>query len=237
MRKLNLIVPFVKVITQMSAYAKCLKEIMSKNKGLKEVKTVILNNLSPKFKDLGSFTIPCSLGNIKFKNTLCDLGASVSLMPRSIFERLGIGDWKQTNISLQMADGSVSLPIGILEGILIQVEKFFIPIDFFICDMKEDPYIPIILGCPFLITAGAKIDVKYEKISLNFGKEKLEFSAIKINDNTLSNDSCCRVEVFNLLTEEKHNEIMKEESRKIVIKHDDSVSTGRAKDKGFSDSA
>jgi hypothetical protein len=97
----------------------------------------------------------------------------------------------------------------------------------------EVPNIPIILGRPFLITAGAKIDVKCEKNSLNFGKEKVKFSAIKINDNTLSNDSCYRVEVFNPLTEEKHNEIMKEKSRKIVIKYDDSVSTGRAKDKGF----
>jgi hypothetical protein len=59
--------------------------------------------------------------------------------------------------------------------------------------MKEDPYIPIILGRPFLIIVDAKIDVKYEKNSLNFGKEKVEFSAIKINDNTLSNDFCCRV--------------------------------------------
>jgi hypothetical protein len=76
---------------------------------------VILNNLPPKLKDPVSFTIPCSLGNIKFKNALCDLGASVSLIPRLIFERLGIGDLKQTNISLQIADGSVRLPIGILE--------------------------------------------------------------------------------------------------------------------------
>jgi Aspartyl protease len=185
MRKLNLTVSFFKAITQMPAYAKCLKEIMSKNKGLKEVKTVNLNNLPPKLKDLGSFIIPCSLGNIKFKNTLCDLGASVSLMPRSVFEMLGIGDLKQTNISLQIADGSVRLPIGILEGIPIQVGKFFIPIDFVVYNMKEDPDIPIILGRPFLITTGAKIDVKYEKNSLNFGKEKVKFSAIKINDNTL----------------------------------------------------
>jgi hypothetical protein len=233
MRKVNLTVPFIETITQMPAYAKCLKEIISKNKGLKEVKTVTLNNLPPKLKDPRSFTIPCSLRNIKFKNTSCDLGESVSLMPRSVFERLGIGDLKQTNISFQMADGSVRLPIGILEGIPIQVRKFFIPIDFVVCDMKEDPYIPIILGRPFLITAGAKINVKCGKISPNFGKEKVKFSAIKINDNTLSNNSCCRVEIFNPLTEEKHNEIMKEESRKIVLKHDDSVSTGRAKDKGF----
>jgi hypothetical protein len=136
MRKLNLIVQFIEAIIQMSAYAKCLKEIMSKNKGLKDVKTVTLNNLSPKLKDPESFIIPCSLGNIKFKNTLCDLGASVSLMPRSVFERLGIGDLKQINISLQMTDGSVRLPIGILEGIPIQVRKFFIPIDFVVCDMK-----------------------------------------------------------------------------------------------------
>jgi hypothetical protein len=146
-------------------------------------------------------------------------------MPRSIFKRLGIGDLKQINISLQMTDGSFKLPIGILEGNLIQVRKFFIPIYFIICDMKEDPYILIILGRPFLITAGVKIDVKYGKFSLKFGKEKVKFSAIKINDNTLSNDSCCRVEVFNPLTKEKHNEIMNEELRKIVIKYDDSVST------------
>jgi tRNA(Ser,Leu) C12 N-acetylase TAN1 len=101
MRKLNLTVPFVKTITQMPAYAKCLKEILSKNKGLKEVEMVILNNLPPKLKDPESFTIHCSLRNIKFKNALCDLdlGASVSLMPRSVFKRLGIGDLKQTNIS------------------------------------------------------------------------------------------------------------------------------------------
>jgi hypothetical protein len=114
MRKLNLTVSFIKAITQMLTYAKCLKEIMSKNKGLKEVETVILNNLPPKLKDPRSFTISCSLGNIKFKNALCDLGASVSLMPRSVFEKLGIRDLKRANISLQMIDGSVRLPIEIL---------------------------------------------------------------------------------------------------------------------------
>jgi hypothetical protein len=81
-------------------------------------------------------------------------------MSISVFEKLRIRDLKQTNISLQMTDGSVRLPIGIIEDILIQVEKFFIPIDFVVCDTKEYPYISIILGRPFLITAGAKIDVK-----------------------------------------------------------------------------
>jgi hypothetical protein len=70
-------------------------------------------------------------------------------MSRSVFKRLEIKDLKQTNISLQMTDESVRLPIEILEGIPIQVGKFFISIDFIIGDMKEDPYIQIILGCPF----------------------------------------------------------------------------------------
>jgi hypothetical protein len=87
MRNLNLTVPFIEAITQMSAYTKCLKEIMSKDKRFKEVETIILKYLPPKLKDSESFTVPCSLGNTKFKNILCDLGASVSLMPRLVFER------------------------------------------------------------------------------------------------------------------------------------------------------
>jgi hypothetical protein len=94
MRKLNLTVPFIEAITQMPAYAKCLKKIMSKDKRLKDVETVTLNNLPPKLNDPMSFTIPCSLGNIKFKNALCDIGTSVSLMLRSVFKMLGIEDLK-----------------------------------------------------------------------------------------------------------------------------------------------
>jgi hypothetical protein len=84
---------------------------------------------------------------------------------------------------------------------------------------------------PFLITTDAKINVTCGQVSLNFEKEKVDFSARKINDNILSNNSYYRVEVFNPLIEEKHNEIMEEESRKIVIKY--SISTDRVKDKIF----
>jgi hypothetical protein len=126
-----------------------------------------LNNLLSKLKDPEIFVISCSLGNIKFKNTLCDLEANVSLISKLVFERLRIKDLKHTNISLQMVDESVRLSIEILDGIPIQVGKFFIPIDFVVGDMKEDPYIPIILGRPFLIVS-AKIVVKCKKKSLNF---------------------------------------------------------------------
>ncbi|XP_057994334.1 uncharacterized protein LOC131174595 [Hevea brasiliensis] len=91
---------------------------------------------------------------------LYDLGASVSLLPLSISQKLDVGELKPTTISLQLADRSVKYPVGILENIPIKVGKFFIPVDFVVWEMEEDVQIPIILGRPFLATAGAIIDVK-----------------------------------------------------------------------------
>ena len=181
MKKLNVNLSFTDAITQMPNYAKFLKQILTNKKDLADVKRVpineecsafLQNKLPQKLKDPGDFFIPCSIGNTKFKHALCDLGASVSLLPKSVFDRLGIGELKQTKISLQLADGSIKLPIGVLEDFPIQVGKFFVPVDFVVVDMKEDAQVPIILGRPFLATAGAIIDVKSGTLSLNFGKEK-----------------------------------------------------------------
>ncbi|XP_020258189.1 uncharacterized protein LOC109834561 [Asparagus officinalis] len=168
----------------MPSYAKFLKEILSNKRKLEEYETVALteecsaiiqNKLPPKLKDPGSFSIPCVIGNVSINRALCDLGASVSLMPMSIYKKLGIGDLKPTTISLQLADRSVKYPVGILEDVPIQVGKFFIPVDFVILEIEEDSNIPIILGRPFLATAGAIIDVKNGRLSLNIGGETVEF--------------------------------------------------------------
>ncbi|XP_020243263.1 uncharacterized protein LOC109821488 [Asparagus officinalis] len=147
----------------MPSYAKFLKEILSNKRRLEEYETVALtqecsdiikNKLPPKLKDPGSFSIPCTIGDMSINRALCDLGASVSLMPLSIFNKLQIGDLKPTTISLQLADRSVKRPIGKLEDVPIQVGKFFIPVDFVILEIKEDSQVSIILGRPFLTTAG-----------------------------------------------------------------------------------
>ena len=88
-----------------------------------------------------------------------------------------MGNWKSTTISLQLADRSIKYPIGILEDVLLQVGKFFIPCDFMVVEMEEDSRISIMLGRPFLATAGAIIDVKNDKLSLKVGDEKVEFSS------------------------------------------------------------
>ena len=103
----------------MPSYAKFLKEILGNKRKLEdyetvklneECSTIILNKLPPKLKDLGSFTIPCTIGNCHFDKVLCDLGASINLMPLSIMQKLGLEKPKPTNVSLQLADRSITYP-------------------------------------------------------------------------------------------------------------------------------
>jgi len=121
---------------------------------------IVLKKLPPKLKDPGSFTIPCTIGELQFEKALCDLGASINLMPLSIFRKLGMQEPKPTTISLQLVDRSITYPRGIVEDVLVKVGKFIFPADFIVLDMEEDEDMPIILGQPFLATGRALIDVE-----------------------------------------------------------------------------
>ncbi|XP_056685760.1 uncharacterized protein [Spinacia oleracea] len=120
---------------------------------------IILNQMPPKLKDPGSFSIPCANKTLEISNALCDLGASVSLMPYSVYTKLEVGDLVPTNITLQLAARSVKYPIGKIEDVPLRVGGFVIPVDFVVLDIDEDVHVSIIHGCPFLNTAGAIIDV------------------------------------------------------------------------------
>ena len=124
-----------------------------------ECSAILQRKLPQKLKDPGNFTIPCTIGNAIFERALCDLGASINLMPLSIFKRLGLGEACPTTVTLQLADRSLKHPRGIIEDVLVKVDKFIFPADFIVLDMEEDKEIPIILGRPFLETGRAMIDV------------------------------------------------------------------------------
>ena len=107
----------------MPLYAKFLKEILSKERKIAEegivnltvtCSAIILQKLPAKMKDPGSFTIPCSIGKYEFKKALCDSGVSINLMPLSVMQRLNLGKLAPTEITLQMADRSMTQPEGIL---------------------------------------------------------------------------------------------------------------------------
>ncbi|GJV22562.1 reverse transcriptase domain-containing protein, partial [Tanacetum coccineum] len=108
-------------------------------------------------------------------NALADLGASISLISYTMYEKLGLGEPKPTRMSLELANRSIQYPRGIVENVLIKVDKFVLPIDFVILDMLEDSRVPIILGRPFLERARAMIDVFNKKITLRVGDDEVVF--------------------------------------------------------------
>ena len=210
--------PFVDALAQMPKYVKFMKQILSNKKKLEEYETVALTEecsailqkkLPPKLQDPGSFTIPCSIGNFDCEQALCDLGASINLMPLSVFRKLGIGDCSPTTITLQMADRSVKHPKGIIEDVLVKVDKFIFPVDFVVLDMEEDKNIPIILGRPFLATGRALIDVQKGELSLRVQEEEVTFNIFKSLKFSDASDSCFSVEVIEKLAG-KSNSLIKD---------------------------
>ncbi|XP_062103685.1 uncharacterized protein LOC133814784 [Humulus lupulus] len=129
-QKLHINIHFAEALEQMSSYVKFMKEILSKKRKLEDYETVALiakciailqKKLPPKFKDSGSFTIPCTIGNVVFEKALCDLGEGVNLNPLSIYKKLKLGEARPTTASLQMADRSVKHPRG--GGSKVEVTK------------------------------------------------------------------------------------------------------------------
>ena len=147
-----------------------------------------------KLKDPGSFTIPCTIGNAIFERALCDLGASINLMPLSIFRRLGLGEARLTTITLQLVDRSLKHPRGVIEDVLVKVGKFIFLADFIVLDMEEDKEIPIILGRPFLATGRAMIDVKRGELKLRVQEEEDKFNVFEAMRHPSESDTCFMIE-------------------------------------------
>ncbi|XP_050914348.1 uncharacterized protein LOC127129308, partial [Lathyrus oleraceus] len=168
LKQLNVTIPFTEAITQMPSYD-------SETVTLPAECSAIIQNMPPKLKDPGSFSIPCHIGKFVIDKALCDLGAEISVMPLSICKKLEMGELRPTKMSVQLADRSIKYPVGILENVPVRIGQFYIPTDFTIMDIREDDTTPIILGRPFLATAGAIIDVKRGRLTFEVGEEKIEF--------------------------------------------------------------
>ncbi|GJY25412.1 DNA-directed DNA polymerase [Tanacetum coccineum] len=132
-----------------------------------------------------------------------NLGASISLIPYTMYGKLGLGEPKPTRMSLELADRSIQYPRGIVENVLIKVDKFVLPIDFVILDMPEDFRIPIILGRPFLATARAMIDVFNKKITLKVGDDEVIFDMEQsVKKPSIEDDECYSID--ETINEETH---------------------------------
>ena len=159
------------MIKQVPTYAKFLKDLCTIKKGLgintkafltKQVSSIIQCRTLLKYKDPGSPIVSVNIGGTCIDKALLDLGASVNLLPYSMYKQLGLGELKPTNITLSLVDRSMKIPKGIVEDVLVKVDNFYYPVDFVVLytePMAESTYqVPIILGMPFLATANAIIN-------------------------------------------------------------------------------
>ncbi|PHT39712.1 hypothetical protein CQW23_18566 [Capsicum baccatum] len=129
--------------------------------------------------DPGAFTIPCTVGSLNFAKALCDLGASINLMPLSIYKKLGLGDPTPTNMRLVMDDRSVKRHVGIFNDVLVKVSSFIFPADFVILDCEVASEVPIILGRPFLATGSVLIDMRDNELLFRLNDEVFRFDIYK----------------------------------------------------------
>ncbi|KAL8515386.1 hypothetical protein ACS0TY_014187 [Phlomoides rotata] len=228
-KKLHLNIPFHEALEQMPHYAKFLKDLISKKRRIEEPETVKLTvkcsallekHLPRKMKDLGSFTIMCDMGNGVVKKALCDLGASINLMPLSIFEKLNNGELLPTSLTLQLADRPTTMPKRIVEDVLVKVDKFVFPADFVVLDIEEDEKVPIILGRPFLATAGVVLDVSKGEIALKVGDEKLTISMYQAMKHQMDVEECKSIEVLDLCVQEA----LEDPSYSLFLNHSNSFS-------------
>ena len=177
------------MIKQVPTYAKFLKDLCTVKRGLQvtknaflteQVSAIIQSNSPVKYKDPGCPTISVNIGGTHVEKALLDLGASVNLLPYSVYKQLGLGGLKPTTITLSLADRSVKIPRGVIEDVLVQVDKFYYPVDFVVLDtdpiVKEANYVPIILGRPFLATSNAIINCRNGVMQLTFGNMTLELN-------------------------------------------------------------
>ncbi|KAL4387847.1 hypothetical protein GQ457_09G019930 [Hibiscus cannabinus] len=158
----------MEAIKQMLNYSKFLKDIISKRTRIGEFEIVVAtkrcmvmlqNRTPPKLKDPKNFTIPCAIENHYVGEALCDLGSIINLMPKSVFQKLGIGKPRLTIVMPQLVDRSYTQPEGKIKDILVRVDKFIFPADFLNLDCEANINTPIILEGPFLATGKVVIDM------------------------------------------------------------------------------
>ncbi|XP_051141221.1 uncharacterized protein LOC127258426 [Andrographis paniculata] len=240
-KKLELNIPLLEAITQIPKYAKFLKELCTNKKKLREdehiiagenVSAVIKRKVPPKTGDPGIFSIPCKIGKTEITKAMLDLGAAINVMPRSIYDSLNLGSLKKTGIIIQLADRTHAYPDGMIEDVLVQVNELIFPVDFYILDMHDANCFnppPLLLGRPFMCTAGTKIDVKKGTLSLEFDGEEFHFNIFNPVKCPVESESLYAINVINFMVQETCEVGNENKRRTVLTKQLEKRPTGESK--------
>ncbi|GJS33270.1 reverse transcriptase domain-containing protein, partial [Tanacetum coccineum] len=192
-RDLSFEISFTDALILMPKFASTLKTLIGNKEKLSEMaklnencSAVILNKLPKKLGDPGRFLIPCEFSGINTCNALADLGASINLMPYSVWKDLSLPELTPTCMTLELADRSITEPIGIAKDVRLMVGKFQFPADFVVVDFEPDPRVPLILGRSFLKTSRALIDVYEEVLEISESGNPTSTSDLTIDSRSPS---------------------------------------------------
>ncbi|XP_059431555.1 uncharacterized protein LOC132165068 [Corylus avellana] len=230
-RRCEVNIPLLDAIKQVPRYAKFLKELCTikrkqKLKGCEKVRVgenvsaVIQRKLPAKCKDPGMFTIPCTIGNMRFEKAMIDLGASINVMPYSIYASLKHGPLNKTGVVIQLADRSNAYPKGVVEDVLVQINDLVFPADFYVLDMENgDQTAPILLGRPFLKTSKTKIDVHSGTLTMEFDGEIIKFNIYDAMKYPADDNPVYSIDVINSLAQEVFELNGKDKLEVAISKH------------------
>ncbi|GJY00070.1 reverse transcriptase domain-containing protein [Tanacetum coccineum] len=217
-RELHFELSFADALLHMPKFASMFKSLLNNKEKLFDLaktpvnencSAVILKKFPEKLRDPGKFLIPCDFPELVECLALADLGASINLMPLSIWKKLSLPELTPTQMILELADRSTTSPSGIAEDVFVKVGKFHFLADFVVVDYVVDPRVPLILGRPFLRMARALIDVYGEELTLRVDDEAITFkvgqtSRYSYNDVVSIN----RIDVIDVACEEYAQEVL-----------------------------
>ncbi|GJU31260.1 reverse transcriptase domain-containing protein [Tanacetum coccineum] len=195
-KQLRLEIRLKDALVEMPKFNKWLSSLLRNKEKLEEIaimtvnaecSAIIMNKVPEKLEDPGKFLIPCALQELNRTSALADSGASINLLPHSIYKKLELEALTPTRMTLELANRSISHPMGIAEDVVVRVDGFTFLADFVVVNFEPDPRVPIILGRPFLRTAKALIDLYEEKLTLRVGKDELVYYADKSEKNKEKN--------------------------------------------------
>ncbi|GKC60772.1 reverse transcriptase domain-containing protein [Tanacetum coccineum] len=217
-RELHFELSFADALLHMPKFASMFKSLLNNKEKLFDLaktpvnencSAVILKKLPEKLGDPGKFLIPCDFQGMAKCLALADLGASINLMPHSVWKNLSLPDLTSNQMTLKLADRSITRPIGIAEDVFVKVGKFYFLADFMVVDYDADPWVPLILGRPFLRTDRALIDVYGEEITLRFNDEAITFKVGQTLRYSYNNsESVNRIDVIGVSCEEYAQEVL-----------------------------
>ncbi|GKC24089.1 reverse transcriptase domain-containing protein [Tanacetum coccineum] len=218
-QRLHFDLSFADALLHMRKSASTFKSLLSNKEKLFELantplnencSVVLLKKLPEKLGDPGKFLIPCDFPELDECLALADLGASINLMPLSVWKKLSLPELTPTRMTLELANRSVAYSVGVAEDVFVKVGKFHFLADFVVVDYDVDPRVPLILGRPFLRTARALIDVHGEELTLRVNDEAITFNVGHTSRYSYRYDdeSVNRIDVIDVTCEEYAQEVL-----------------------------